>query len=151
MERSFITRKSSSFDEWAGHKDGIFRIIQEVGIAAYNEVDMADLAVNTACFKIHYKDEIPVSRKPYFRYENDRLTINSGNKELSEFLYVHFQKRKSHVMNELNEKSLYLLRSNIITSEYRTGNPIMLMKYSIQKIIGRAWRLIMKLIKRDFK
>nr|WP_300799577.1 DUF6625 family protein [uncultured Acetatifactor sp.] len=105
------------FDEWAGHcGGGVSAIIKANGIEVYDAVDMADLNRKRGHFMIGRRKDL-WHKNLCFKYSNGKIVAFDGERELAEFLYVHFQKRKL-VIKENISSEFYFIAPNMVEKQF---------------------------------
>lgn len=135
----FQSEGSFCFDEWAGHMGGGFStIMKSNNIKMYDKADMADLKVNSARFSVNRRDDIPVTKELYFKWNDGRITANILDAELAEFVYVHFQKRSPAIRLDKKEiESINLVCPNLLKDNSKSAF-YRLINYDIRKLIQIA-------------
>ena len=91
---------------------GVSAIIKENGIEVYDAVDMADLNRKRGRFIVGRRKDL-LHKRFCFKYGDGKIAANDENGELSEFLYVHFQKRKLLIKENITSE-FYFIAPNIV-------------------------------------
>lgn len=134
------------FDEWGGHcGGGVSAIIKENGIEVYDAVDMADLNRKRGRFIVGRRKDL-LHKRFCFKYGDGKIAAYDENGELSEFLYVHFQKRKLLIKENITSE-FYFIAPNIVGSRWAKANIFRCYAYACLLFGGRVKRKLMIIFK----
>lgn len=128
-DKIFKSKLSLAFDEFGGKYKygGIIKMIENAGINMYSSVDFDDIRYSQYSFyslrpientTYSLKD---ISKMPsYYNYHNKRLyrhILTPKGENVSESLYVHFQKRKMSINSACNTDEFIMVPNEFISSE----------------------------------